>query len=150
MKIRTPDWLNKLGSVFEDAADDIEEVAYELRDSFAVEAIRAGIVIALTGVKKCPVIPSGFIVGLPGGVEMGVMGIRPRLELLLEYAKTPPSTRKEILDFFFIFAPSYIKVVPELEVSIFGVNATLGKGGVIIEGDDVHEALHNLIEDKKD
>ena len=81
---------------------------------------------------------------------MGVMGIRPRLELLLEYAKTPPSTRKEILDFFFIFAPSYIKVVPELEVSIFGVNATLGKGGVIIEGDDVHEALHNLIEDKKD
>ena len=148
MKIRTPDWLNKLGSVFEDAADDIEEVAYELRDSFAVEAIRAGIVIALTGVKKCPVIPSGFIVGLPGGVEMGVMGIRPRLELLLEYAKTPPSTRKEILDFFFIFAPSYIKVVPELEVSIFGVNATLGKGGVIIEGDDVHEALHNLIEDK--
>ena len=150
MKIRSPDWLNKLGSVFEDAADDIEEVAYELRDSFAVEAIRAGIVIALTGVKKCPVIPSGFIVGLPGGVEMGVMGIRPRLELLLEYAKTPPSTRKEILDFFFIFAPSYIKVVPELEVSIFGVNATLGKGGVIIEGDDVHEALHNLIEDKKD
>ena len=150
MKIRSPDWLNKLGSVFEDAADDIEEVAYELRDSFAVEAIRAGIVIALTGVKKCPVIPSGFIVGLPGGVEMGVMGIRPRLELLLEYAKTPPSTRKEILDFFFIFAPSYIKVVPELEVSIFGVNATLGKGGVIIEGDDVHEALHNLIEDNKD
>ena len=148
MKIRTPDWLNKLGSVFEDAADDIEEVAFELRDSFAVEAIRAGIVIALTGIKKCPVIPSGFIVGLPGGVEMGVMGIRPRLELLLEYAKTPPSTRKEILDFFFIFAPSYIKVVPELEVSIFGVNATLGKGGVIIEGDDVHEALHNLIEDK--
>ena len=150
MKIRSPDWLNKLGSVFEDAADDIEEVAYELRDSFAVEAIRAGIVIALTGVKKCPVIPSGFIVGLPGGVEMGVMGIRPRLELLLEYAKTPPSTRKEILDFFFVFVPSYIKVVPELEVSIFGVNATLGKGGVIIEGDDVHEALHNLIEDKKD
>ena len=80
---------------------------------------------------------------------MGVMGIRPRLELLLEYAKTPPSTKKEILDFFFIFAPSYIKVVPELEVSIFGVNATLGKGGVIIEGDDVHEALHNLIEDKQ-
>ena len=79
---------------------------------------------------------------------MAVMGIRPRLELLLEYAKTPPSTRKEILDFFFVFAPSYIKVVPELEVSIFGVNATLGKGGVIIEGDDVHEALHNLIEDK--
>ena len=150
MKIRSPDWLNKLGSVFEDAADDIEEVAYELRDSFAVEAIRAGIVIALTGVKKCPVIPSGFIVGLPGGVEMGVMGIRPRLELLIEYANSPPSTRKEILDFFFIFAPSYIKVVPELEVSIFGVNATLGKGGVIIEGDDVHEALHNLIEDKKD
>ena len=148
MKIRSPDWLNKLGSVFEDAADDIEEVAFELRDSFAVEAIRAGIVIALTGVKKCPVIPSGFIVGLPGGVEMGVMGIRPRLELLLEYAKTPPSTKKEILDFFFIFAPSYIKVVPELEVSIFGVNATIGKGGVIIEGDDVHEALHNLIEDK--
>ena len=149
MKIRSPDWLNKLGSVFEDAADDIEEVAFELRDSFAVEAIRAGIVIALTGIKKCPVIPSGFIVGLPGGVEMGVMGIRPRLELLLEYAKTPPSTKKEILDFFFIFAPSYIKVVPELEVSIFGVNATLGKGGVIIEGDDVHEALHNLIEDKR-
>ena len=149
MKIRSPDWLNKLGSVFEDAADDIEEVAYELRDSFAVEAIRAGIVIALTGIKKCPVIPSGFIVGLPGGVEMGVMGIRTRIELL-EYAKTPPSTRKEILDFFFVFAPSYIKVVPELEVSIFGVNATLGKGGVIIEGDDVHEALHNLIEDKKD
>ena len=148
MKIRSPDWLNKLGSVFEDAADDIEEVAFELRDSFAVEAIRAGIVIALTGVKKCPVIPSGFIVGLPGGVEMGVMGIRPRLELLLEYAKTPPSTKKEILDFFFVFAPSYIKVVPELEVSIFGVNATLGKGGVIIEGDDVHEALHSLIEDK--
>ena len=48
----------------------------------------------------------------------------------------------------FHFAPSYIKVVPELEVSNFGVNATLGKGGVIIEGDDVHEALHNLIEDK--
>ena len=150
MKIRTPDWLNKLGSVFEDAADDIEEVAFELRDSFAVEAIRAGIVIALTGIKKCPVIPSGFIVGLPGGVEMAVMGIRPRIELLIEYANTPPSTRKEILDFFFIFAPSYIKVVPELEVSVFGVNATLGKGGVIIEGDDVHEALHNLIEDKKD
>ena len=104
--------------MFEDAADDIEEVAYELRDSFAVEAIRAGIVIALTGIKKCPVIPSGFIVGLPGGVEMGVMGIRPRIELLLEYAKTPPSTRKEILDFFFIFAPSYIKVVPELESQI--------------------------------
>ena len=104
--------------------------------------------IALTGIKKCPVIPSGFIVGLPGGVEIAVMGIRPRLELLLEYAKTPPSTRKEILDFFFIFAPTHIKVVPELEVSIFGVNATLGKGGVIIEGDDVHEALHNLIEDK--
>ena len=150
MKIRSPDWLNKLGSVFEDAADDIEEVAYELRDSFAVEAIRAGIVIALTGIKKCPVIPSGFIVGLPGGVEIGVMGIRTRIEHLLEYAITPPSTRKEILDFFFVFAPSYIKVVPELEVSIFGVNATLGKGGVIIEGDDVHEALHNLIEDKKD
>ena len=99
MRMRTPDWLNKLGSVFEDAADDIEEVAYEMRDSFAVEAIRAGIVIALTGIRKCPVIPSGFIVGLPGGVEIGV-------------------------------------------------NATLGKGGVIIEGDDVHEALHNLMEDK--
>ena len=148
MKIRSPDWLNKLGSVFEDAADDIEEVAFELRDSFAVEAIRAGIVIALTGIKKCPVIPSGLIVGLPGGVEICVMGIRTRIEHLLEYAITPPSTRKEILDFFFVFAPSYIKVVPELEVSIFGVNATLGKGGVIIEGDDVHEALHNLIEDK--
>ena len=79
---------------------------------------------------------------------MAVMGIRPRIELLIEYANTPPSTRKEILDFFFIFAPSYIKVVPELEVSVFGVNATLGKGGVVIEGDDVHEALHNLIEDK--
>ena len=140
--------MNKLGSVFEDAADDIEDVAYELRDSFAVEAVRAGIVIALTGIKKCPVIPSGFIVGLPGGVEIAVMGIRSRIELLIEYAKTPPSTRKEILDFFFIFAPSYIKVVPELEVSIFGVNATIGKGGVIIEGDDVHEALHNLMEDK--
>ena len=35
------------------------------------------------------------------------------------------------------------------EVSIFGVNATLGKGGVVFEGDDVHEALHNLIEDKR-
>ena len=148
MPIRTPDWLNKLGSVFEDAADDIEDVAYELRDSFAVEAVRAGIVIALTGIKKCPVIPSGFVVGLPGGVEIGVMGIRPRIELLLEYAITPPSTRKEILDFFFVFAPSYIKVVPELEVSIFGVNATIGKGGVVIEGDDVHEALHSLMEDK--
>ena len=148
MQIKTPDWLNKLGSVFEDAADEIEDVAYELRDSFAVEAVRAGIVIALTGVKKCPVIPSGFIVGLPGGVEIAVMDIRPRIELLIEYAKTPPSTRKEILDFFFLFAPSYIKVVPELEVSIFGVNATIGKGGVIIEGDDVHEALHNLMEDK--
>ena len=79
---------------------------------------------------------------------MGVKGIRPRLEHLLEYAITPPSTRKEILDFFFVFAPSSIKVVPELEVSFFGVNATLGKGGPIIEGDDVHEALHNLIEDK--
>ena len=145
MQIRTPDWLNRLGSVFEDAADDIEDVAYELRDSFAVEAVRAGIVIALTGVKKCPVIPSGFIVGLPGGVEIAVMGIRPRIELLIEYAKTPPSTRKEILDFF--FAPSYIKVVPELEVSIFGVNATIGKGGVVIEGDDVHEALHSLMEE---
>ena len=55
-----------------------------------------------------------FRVGLPGGVEIAVMGIRSRLELLIEYAKTPPSTRKEILDFFFIFAPSYIKVVPEL------------------------------------
>ena len=52
MKIRSPDWLNKLGSVFEDAADDIEDVAFELRDSFAVEAIRAGIVIALTGVSR--------------------------------------------------------------------------------------------------
>ena len=83
MKIRTPDWLNKLGSVFEDAADDIEEVAYELRDSFAVEAIRAGIVIALTGIKKCPVIPSGFIVGLPGGVEIAVMGIRPRHRVIV-------------------------------------------------------------------
>ena len=104
--------------------------------------------IALTGVKKCPVLPSGFIVGLPGGVEIRVMGIRPRIELLLGYTKNPPSTRKEILDFFFVFAPSYISVVPELEVSIFGVNATLGKGGFIIEGDDVHSALHNLIEDK--
>ena len=141
--------MNKLGSVFEDAADNIEEVAYELRDSFAVEAIRAGIVIALTGIKKCPVIPSGFIVGLPGGVEIGVNKIRPRIELLAEYTKNPPATRKEILDFFFIFVPSYIKVVPELEVSIFGLNATLCKGGVIIEGDDVHEALHNLIEDKR-
>ena len=149
MQIRTPDWLNKLGSVFEDAADDIEDIAYELRDSFAVEAVRAGIVVALTGVRKSPIIPSGFIVGLPAGVEIAVMGIRSRIELLIEYAKTPPSTRKEILDFFFLFAPSYIKVVPELEVSIFGVNATLGKGGVIIEGDDVHEALHNLIEDKR-
>ena len=149
MQIRTPDWLNKLGSVFEDAADDIGDIAYELRDSFAVEAVRAGIVVALTGVRKSPIIPSGFIVGLPAGVEIAVMGIRSRIELLIEYAKTPPSTRKEILDFFFLFAPSYIKVVPELEVSIFGVNATLGKGGVIIEGDDVHEALHNLIEDKR-
>ena len=104
--------------------------------------------LALTATKKCPVIPSGFIVGLPAGVEIAVMGIRPRIDLLLEYTKKPPSTRKEILDFFFIFAPSYIKVVPELEVSIFGVNATIGKGGIVIEGDDVHEALHNLMEDK--
>ena len=76
------------------------------------------------------------------------MGIRSRIETLAEYTKNPPATRKEILDFFFIFAPSYIKVVPELEVSFFGVNATIGKGGVVIEGDDVHEALHNLMEDK--
>ena len=76
------------------------------------------------------------------------MGLRSRIETLAEYTKNPPATRQEILDFFFIFAPSYIKVVPELEVSNFGVNATLGKGGAIIEGDDVHEALHNLIEDK--
>ena len=149
MPDRTPKWLKKLESVFEDAADDIEDVAYELRDSFAVEAVRAGIVVALTAIKKSPIIPSGFIVGLPAGVEIAVMGIRSRIELLIEYAKTPPSTRKEILDFFFIFAPSYIKAVPELEVSIFGVNATLGKGGVVYEGDDVHEALHNLIEDKR-
>ena len=135
--------------MFEDAADDIESVAYELRDSFAVEAVRAGIFTAITAIKKCPVIPSGFIVGLPGGVEIGVNGIRSRLELLAEYTKNPPATRKEILDFFYIFVPSYIKVVPELEVSKFGVNATLGKGGVIIKGDDVHEALHNLIEDKR-
>ena len=131
--------------MFEDTADDIESVAYELRDSFAVEAVRAGI---FTAIKKCPVIPSGFIVGLPGGVEICVMGLRSRIETLAEYTKNPPATRQEILDFFFIFAPSYIKVVPELEVSNFGVNATLGKGSVIIEGDDVHEALHNLIEDK--
>ena len=76
------------------------------------------------------------------------MGLRSRIETLAEYTKNPPATRQEILDFFFIFAPSYIKVVPELEVSKFGVNATLGKSGAIIEGDDVHEALHNLIEDK--
>ena len=112
--------------MFEDAADDIESVAYELRDSFAVEAVRAGIFTAITAIKKCPVIPSGFIVGLPGGVEICVMGLRSRIETLAEYTKNPPATRKEILDFFYIFVPSYIKVVPELEVSIFGVNATLG------------------------
>ena len=77
------------------------------------------------------------------------MGLRSRIETLAEYTKNPLATRQEILDFFFIFAPSYIKVVHELEVSILGVNATLGKGDVIIEGDDVHEALHNLIEDKR-
>ena len=144
--MRTPDWLNKLGSVFEDAADDLEEIAYELRDSIALEAIKAGIVVALQTVKKCPVTPSGFIVGFPGGTEIGVMKIRHRLEELTDYINKPPKTRAEILDFFFIFAPTYIKVVPELEVSIFGVNATIGKGGFIIEGDDVHESLEKMIE----
>ena len=62
--------------------------------------------------------------------------------------KEPTSDEERDSRLLFFFVPSYIKVVPELEVSNFGVNATLGKGGVIIEGDDVHEALHNLIEDK--
>ena len=147
--MRTPDWLNRLGSVFEDAADDIEEIAYELRDSIALEAVKAGIVVALQTVKKCPVTPSGVIVGFPGGTEIGVMKIRHRLEELTSYINNPPKTRAEIIDFFFIFAPTYIKVVPELEVSIFGVNATIGKGGFIIEGDDVHESLEKMIEGSK-
>ena len=145
--MRTPDWLNKLGSVFEGAADDIDDAYNDLRESFAVETVRAGIVVALKATQKCPFIPSGIVIGCTGGVEIGIMGIRHRIDELAHYMDNPPKNRKEILQFFFTFAPTYIKVVPELEVSIFGVNATLGKGGFVIEGDDVLESLEQLITD---
>ena len=150
--IKTPAWLNDLGDIVEGVGDEIEDAVYDLRDSFASEAMHAGIVMALSYLKKSPFTPSGFIVGLPipgttGTVEIVVTGIRHRLGELVVYMDKPPKTRKEILDFFFIFAPTQIKIVPEIDVSIFGYNVTLGKGGIIIEGQEVLESMRELIHD---
>ena len=145
MKTPFDDIIKAAEAFVEGVGDEVEDAVYDLRDSFAVEAVRAGIVVALKATRKCPFIPSGIVIGCTGGVEIGIMGIRDRIEELAHYMDTPPKNRKEILQFFFTFAPTYIKVVPELEVSIFGVNATLGKGGFVIEGDDVLESLEQLI-----
>lgn len=150
MNFPTPKWLQDLEDFVEGAGDDIESAAFELRDSFAIESIKAGIVVALKATQKCPVVPSGILIGIPipgtaGTIEIAIMGIRSRIKELLTYIENPPKTRKEILHFFFTFAPTYIKVVPEFEVSVFGANMTLGKGGFIIEGGDVLESLEHLI-----
>ena len=150
MKTPFDSLIQKAEDFVEGIGDDVEDAVYDLRDSFAVESVRAGIVMALVGVQKFPFKPSGFVVGLPipgttGTIDIVVMGIRDRIDELIHYAKEPPKNKKEILHFFFAFAPTRIEVVPEIDVSVFGYNVTLGKGGVIIEGSDVLECLEQLI-----
>lgn len=148
--MQMPKWLQSLENLVEGVADDLDEVYNEAVESATLESVKAGIIGALLAVKAFPFIPSAFVVGCSGGIEITVSGVRTRLLKLTEYTENPPKTRQEVIDFFFAFVPTQIKIVPELEASIFGVNLTLGKGGIIIEGADVQEALTDIVSRAKE